>query len=222
MSKEPQGPCEYCFNDVSRYGAICPICKETRWERLFRFCGKSGTASGTDISPDGICIVREKDGQVWFYGDLDEDDPRKEFLTTTSDLTQRMLFTSLGYFWENTATGEEFPEEEFPPMKALNQRLQAIPRTIRRSRSVDDRLTQNDWKLLGALKNLGATSRQKRVTQSQITQKARTGYCGSEHNKQSFKRLKALNFIDTIRGEGTWLTKEGDSHITSQNVLPNR
>jgi hypothetical protein len=72
-----------------------------------------------------------------------------------------------------------------------------------------DNLTPTAWKLLRAIRQLGAVNSEKAVGRSEITAKARTGNHDSKHNQEAFKQASGLGLITAKRNAGTWLTQAG-------------
>jgi hypothetical protein len=90
-------------------------------------------------------------------------------------------------------------------------------------RPIADTLTNNDWKILRALEDLGAVSRKRLTLQRRVTSEANTGRCDSPRNKASFKNLKNLKLIDAVPKCGTCVTDDGlailANHETASSLL---
>jgi hypothetical protein len=88
--------------------------------------------------------------------------------------------------------------------------------TTREAKGTAETLTPNDWKLLRAMKDIGAVDSEHPVSRKKITAKARTGNTDSKHNQDSFDRLKGIGLINAARRVGTWLTPKGLSVLEGE------
>jgi hypothetical protein len=118
--------------------------------------------------------------------------------------------------WEMFRLIRERPRDDPDKPSLIVKRLESIAKLLNSIKppGIADRKnapTTNDLKLLSAMKALGAINQEKRTTRSKIASKANSGHHGSRHNKDSFKHLKSLGLIDSVRNGGTWLTDRGIS-----------
>jgi hypothetical protein len=87
----------------------------------------------------------------------------------------------------------------------------------REAKGITDHLTPNDWKLLRAMKRLGAIDSEHAASREKITKNAGTGNLDSKHNRETFDRLKRMGLIDAARRVGSWLTTKALSLLASEN-----
>ena len=80
-----------------------------------------------------------------------------------------------------------------------------------------DNLTPTAWKLLGAIRQLGAVNSGKAVGRAKIAVKAGTGNHDSKHNQLAFAQLSDLALIAATRNVGTWLTQAGIDALDKQS-----
>jgi hypothetical protein len=109
--------------------------------------------------------------------------------------------------------------DELPGMLAIQATTtpETPPGMPRRAKGTTETLTPNDWKLIRAMKDVGAVDSEHAASRDEITKRARTGNADSKHNQESFDRLKRLGLINAARRVGSWLTANGMAAVKGEN-----
>jgi hypothetical protein len=81
-----------------------------------------------------------------------------------------------------------------------------------------DTLKPTAWKLLGALRDLGAIDSEKAARRDKITAKARKGNHDSKHNQEAFEQLSDLGLISARRNVGKWITQVGIDALNKRSI----
>ncbi len=115
----------------------------------------------------------------------------RKFMTPDRNLPQAIAA------WEESVSDAEHSNES-PKSADCNHK----------ALSQDD-LTKTAWKLLRAMRRLGAISVEFARNRTDIAASAHSGNHDSDHNKTAFKQLLDLGLVVARRNVGTWLTEAG-------------
>ena len=81
-----------------------------------------------------------------------------------------------------------------------------------------DDLTQTAWKLLRAIRQLGAINAETAKNRPTITSKANTGNHDSKHNQIAFKKLVDSGLTASRKNVGTWLKEAGIAALEKRSI----
>jgi hypothetical protein len=127
------------------------------------------------------------------------------------------ILTPWTVHFDSSAAPLEASSPAILPSMTPSTTTETPPGTQREPKGTTETLTPNDWKLIRAMKDVGAVDSEQAASRDKITKRARNGNADSKHNQESFDRLKRLALVDSVRRVGTWLTAKGLAAVESEN-----